>query len=119
MDRYEVGNRIQQRQGGRELAIDQNSLGRPANEVLYWKAPKAALGDLVTLYDGNIDVHFVNDGQEDAAPGNDEIIWLRGNNIDIVHKVPQNQRFKPNTNASYSVPVNEVETRVESSNESI
>ena len=107
-DRYEAGNRIQQRNGGRELALDQSALGRPANEVLYWKAPKEALGDLVTLYDGNIDVHFVNDGKEDAAPSSDEFLWLRGNNIDLVHKIPQTQRFTPNNNATYSVPCNEV-----------
>ncbi len=107
-DTYEAGNKIQQRQGGRELALDQNSLGRSANEVLYWKAPKEALGDVVTLYDGNIDVHFINDGKDDQAPSDDEFIWLRGNNIDLVHKLPQNQRFKANTNATYSVAVNEV-----------
>jgi hypothetical protein len=107
-DRYEARDSIKQRSGGNELALDQNSLGRPANEVLYWKAPKEALGDVVTLYDGNIDVHFTNDGKDDEAPSNDEFIWLRGNNIDLVHKLPQTQRFKSNTNATYSVPVNEV-----------
>jgi hypothetical protein len=107
-DRYEVGNRIQQRNGGRELAIDQSSLGRPANEVLYWRAPKEALGDFVTLYDGNIDIHFNNDGNDDEEPSNDEFIWLRGNNIDLVHKLPSTQRFKANTNVTYSVPCNEV-----------
>ncbi|UJR23322.1 hypothetical protein I4U23_026336 [Adineta vaga] len=106
-DRYEAGDRIQQLHGGRELAIDQNSLGRPANDVLYWKAPQKALGDLVALYDGNIDIHFTNDGNDKEAPSNDEFIWLRGNNIDLVHKLPQSQRFKANTNATYSVPCNE------------
>ena len=107
-DRYEARDRIQQRQGGREIALDQSSLGRPNNEVLYWKAPKEALGHFVTLYDGNIDVHFTNDGNDKEAPSNDDFIWLRGNNIDLVHKLPQTQRFKSNTNATYSVPVNEV-----------
>jgi len=107
-DRYEARDSIKQRNGGNEIALDQNSLGRPANEVLYWKAPKEALGDVVTLYDGNIDIHFTNDGKDDEAPSNDELIWLRGNNIDLVHKLPQTQRFKANTNATYSVPVNEV-----------
>ncbi|CAF1253140.1 unnamed protein product [Adineta ricciae] len=106
-DRFEAGDRIQQRQGGREIAIDQSALGRPDNDVLYWKAPKTTLGDLVTLYDGNIDIHFVNDGNDKEAPSNDEFIWLRGNNIDLVHKIPQNHRFKANTNATYSVPCNE------------
>ena len=107
-DRYEAGDRIQQRNGGRELAIDQSSLGRPATEVLYWKAPKEALGDVVTLYDGTIDIHFTNDGNENDDQSTDELIWLRGNNIDIVHKVPATQRLKPNTNATYSVACNEV-----------
>ena len=107
-DRYEAGNSIQRRNGGRELAIDQSSLGRPANEVLYWKAPKEALGDVVTLYDGTIDVHFINDGNDNQAGSDDEFLWLRGNNIDLVHKLPQTQRFQANTNATYSVPVNEV-----------
>ncbi len=62
----------------------------------------------MTLYDGNIDVHFTNDGKDDQAPSDDEFLWLRGNNIDLVHKLPQNQRFKANTNATYSVAVNEV-----------
>ncbi|UJR25590.1 hypothetical protein I4U23_006934 [Adineta vaga] len=106
-ERYEAGSKIQRRQNGRELALDQNSLGRPANEVLYWKAPKEALGDVVTLYDGNIDIHFTNDGNDQEAPSNDEFIWLRGNNIDLVHKLPSTQRFKANTNATYSVPCNE------------
>ena len=105
-DTFEAGNKIQQRQGS--ISLDQNSLGRSASEVLYWKAPKEALGDVVTLYDGTIDVHFVNDGKDDQAPSDDEFIWLRGNNIDIVHKLPQTQRFKANTNATYSVAVNEV-----------
>jgi hypothetical protein len=83
-------------------------LGRSADEVLYWKAPKEALGDVVTLYDGNIDVHFTNDGNDNQAPSDHEYLWLRGNNIDLVHKFPQAQRFKANTNATYSVPVNEV-----------
>jgi hypothetical protein len=107
-DRYEAGDRIQQRNGGRELALDQSSLGRPGNEVLYWKAPQAILGDLVTLYDGNIDIHFTNDGNDNDAPSNDEFIWLRGNNIDLVHKLPQSQRFKANSEATYSVACNEV-----------
>ena len=110
-DRYEARDRIQQRNGGRELAIDQSSLGRPASEVLYWKAPKEALGDVVTLYDGNIDIHFTNDGNEGAAPSNDEFIWMRGNNIDLVHKIPASQRLKPNSEATYSVAVNEVRTQ--------
>lgn len=105
-DRYEAGNSIQRRNGGREIALDQNSLGRAANEVLYWKAPKEALGDVVTLYDGNIDVHFTNDGNQVSS--DDEFIWLRGNNIDLVHKFPQNQRFQANSNETYSVAVNEV-----------
>jgi hypothetical protein len=110
-DTYEARDRIQQRNGGRELAIDQSSLsGRPGNEVLYWKAPKEALGDLVTLYDGNIDIHFTNDGQQGHASGVDEFIWMRGNNIDLVHKVPQSQQFQPNTNATYTVQCNEVRT---------
>jgi len=83
-------------------------LGRPAHEVLYWKAPKSTLGDVVALYDGNIDVYFTNDGNDNQAPSDDEFIWLRGNNIDLVHKLPQSQRFKANTNATYSVAVNEV-----------
>ncbi|CAF1607632.1 unnamed protein product [Rotaria magnacalcarata] len=106
-DLYEARDRIQQRNGGREIALDQSSLGRPATEVLYWKAPKEALGNVVTLYDGNIDVHFTNDGNDNEAPSNDEFLWLRGNNIDIVHKLPQNQRFKANANSTYSVAVNE------------
>ena len=105
-DRYEAGNRIQQRQGGREIALDQSSLGRSADEILYWRAPKEVLGDLVTLYDGNIDVYFTNDGDND--PSDTEFLWLRGNNIDLVHKIPSNQRFTANSNATYSVPVNEV-----------
>ena len=107
-EQYEAGNRIQQRAGGRELALDQSSLGRPANEVLYWKAPKEILGDFVTLYDGNIDIDFVNDGDDRAASNNDEFIWLRGNNIDLVHKVPQGQQLKGNANETYSVACNEV-----------
>ncbi|CAF3425584.1 unnamed protein product [Rotaria sp. Silwood1] len=106
-DPYEARDRIQQRHGGREIALDQSSLGRSANEVLYWKAPKETLGNVVTLYDGNIDIHFTNDGNDNEAPSNDEFIWLRGNNIDLVHKLPQNQRFKANSNATYSVPCNE------------
>ncbi|CAF4183766.1 unnamed protein product [Rotaria sp. Silwood2] len=106
-DPYEARDRIQQRHGGREIALDQSSLGRPANEVLYWKAPKETLGNVVTLYDGNIDIHFINDGNDNEAPSNDEFIWLRGNNIDLAHKIPQNQRFKANSNATYSVPCNE------------
>ena len=107
-DTYEARDRIQQRNGGRELALDQSALGRAANEVLYWKAPKEALGDVVTLYDGNIDIHFTNDGSDSNAPGNDEFIWLRGNNIDLVHKLPQSQRFTANSDATYSVACNEV-----------
>ena len=107
-ERYEVSDEIQRKDGGRELAIDQASLNRPDNEILYWKAPKEILGDVVTLYDGNIDVHFINDGKADEPLANDEFLWLRGNNIDLVHKIPQTQRFQPNTNASYSVPINEV-----------
>ena len=107
-DSYEAGDRIQQRNGGREIALDQSSLGRSTDEVLYWKAPKEALGNVVTLYNGNIDIHFTNDGNENQAPSNDEFLWLRGNNIDLVHKIPQNQRFKPNTNATYSISCNEV-----------
>lgn len=107
-DRYEVGNKIQIRNGGQEIAIDQSSLDRPSNEVLYWKAPRDILGNFVTLYDGNIDIHFVNDGSNDDSSNNDEYVWLRGNNIDIVHKIPQSQQFKPNTNVTYSVPCNEV-----------
>jgi len=106
-DRYEAGDNIKRRNNNRELTLDQNSLGRSAKEVLYWKAPKAALGDFVTLYDGNIDVYFTNDGNADQAPSDDEFIWLRGNNIDLVHKLPQTQRFTANGNSSYSVPVNE------------
>ncbi|CAF4524399.1 unnamed protein product [Rotaria socialis] len=106
-DLYEARDQIQQRNGGREISLDQSSLGRPATEVLYWKAPKEALGDVVTLYDGNIDVHFTNDGNDNEAPSSDEFLWLRGNNIDIVHKIPQTQRFKANTNSTYSVAVNE------------
>ena len=83
-------------------------MGRPANEDLYWKAPKEVLGDVVTLYDGTIDVHFTNDGNGDQAGSTDEVIWLRGNNIDLVHKLPQSQKFQPNSNATYSVPCNEV-----------
>jgi hypothetical protein len=83
-DHYEAGDRVQQRNGGQELHIDQSSLGRPSNEVLYWRAPKEVLGDFVTLYDGNIDIHFSNDGNDQQAPSNDEFIWLRGNNIDLV-----------------------------------
>ena len=83
-------------------------MGRPDNEVLYWKAPKEVLGDFVTLYDGNIDIHFTNDGNENETPSSDELIWLRGNNIDLIHKVPESQRFQPNTNVTYSVPCNEV-----------
>jgi hypothetical protein len=96
-DRYEAGDRIQ-RNGGAKISLDQNSLGRSANEVLYWKAPKEILGDVVTLYDGN----------ENDAPSGDDFLWLRGNNIDLVHKFPQVQRFKANSNATYSVPCNEV-----------
>ena len=110
-DRYEARDAIQRRNGGRELAIDQSSLGRPANDVLYWKAPREALGDLVTLYDGTIEVQFTNDGNENDAPSNDEFIWLRGNNIDLVHKLPQSQRFKANADATYSVACNEVSLR--------
>jgi hypothetical protein len=83
-------------------------LGRSADEILYWKAPKDILGDVVTLYDGNIDVYFTNDGKDDQPPSDHEFLWLRGNNIDLIHKFPQTQRFKANTNATYSVPVNEV-----------
>ena len=50
------------------------------------------LGDVVTLYNGNIDVHFTNDGTGNQASSDDEFIWLRGNNIDLVHKLPQIQR---------------------------
>jgi len=107
-DTYEARDRIQQHHGGREISLDQNSLGRPNNEVLYWKAPKEVLGDFVTLYDGNIDIHFTNDGNDNDAPSNDDYIWLRGNNIDLVHKIPQTHRFKSNTNATYSVACNEV-----------
>lgn len=107
-DRYEAGSRIQERNGGQELALDQSSLGRPANDVLYWKAPKSALGDQVTLYDGNIEIQFTNDGNGNEASNSDEFIWLRGNNIDLVHKLPSSQRFESNTDASYSVAVNEV-----------
>ncbi|CAF3609191.1 unnamed protein product [Adineta steineri] len=106
-DRYEAGDKIQRRHGGHEIAIDQSSLGRGANEVLYWKAPKEVLGDVVTLYDGNIDIHFTNDGKDTEAPSTDDLIWLRGNNIDLVHKVPQTHRFKANTNATYTVACNE------------
>lgn len=106
-DRYEASDSIQRRAGGRELAIDQSSLGRPNNEVLYWKAPKEALGNFVTLYDGTIDVHFTNDAN-DKSTGNDEYIWLRGNNIDLVHKMSQDQKFQPNSEATYSVACNEV-----------
>ena len=105
-DRYEAGNRIQQRNGG--LSLDQNSLGRSSDEVLYWRAPKEVLGDLVTLYDGNIDVHFTNDGNNDQTLLDAEFLWLRGNNIDLVHKLSSSQRFNPNSNATYSVAVNEV-----------
>jgi hypothetical protein len=108
VERYEARDQIQRRNGGYELALDQSSLGRPASEVLYWKAPRDVLGDFVTLYDGKIDIHFTNDGNENDAPSTDEFIWLRGNNIDLVHKIPQTQRFQPNTNASYSVACNEV-----------
>jgi hypothetical protein len=107
-DRYEARDRIEQRNGGRELAIDQSSLGRPANDVLYWKAPKEVLGDLVTLYDGNIEIHFINDGQQSQPTNRDEFILMRGNNIDLVHKIPQNQQFWPNTNVTYTVQCNEV-----------
>lgn len=107
-DRYEAGNRIQQRNGGHELAIDQSSLGRSADEVLYWKAPKEILGDVVTLYDGNIDVHFTNDASNPQASTDTEFLWLRGNNIDLVHKIPANQQPTANSNATYSVAVNEV-----------
>lgn len=106
-EKYEAGNKIQQRNGGRELALDQSSLGRSADEVLYWKAPKESLGDFVTLYDGNIDVHFTNDGNG-QAPSDNEFLWLRGNNIDIVHKIPQEQKIQSNEESTYSVPVNEV-----------
>ncbi|CAF3691198.1 unnamed protein product [Adineta steineri] len=106
-DRYEAGNKIQQRQGGREIALDQSSLGRPANDVLYWKAPKDILGNVVTLYDGNIDIHFVNDGADGQTSSNDELIWLRGNNIDLIHKLPQSQQFQAGKNSTYSVPCNE------------
>ncbi len=105
---YEAGNRIQQRSGGREISLDQSSLGRPADEVLYWKAPKEVLGDVVTLYDGNIDVHFTNDAANNQAASDSEFLWLRGNNIDLIHKIPSTQQLKANTNATYSVPVNEV-----------
>ena len=107
-DRYEAGNRIQQRNGGRELALDQSSLGRSADEVLYWKAPKEILGHVVTLYDGNIDVHFTNDGNDAQASSDVEYLWLRGNNIDLVHKIPATQRLTANSDATYSIPVNEV-----------
>jgi hypothetical protein len=107
-DAYEAGNRIKQLNGGREISLDQSSLGRSADEVLYWKAPKEALGDVVTLYDGNIDVHFTNDAGNNQAASDSEFLWLRGNNIDLVHKIPATQQFKANSNATYSVPVNEV-----------
>jgi len=106
-DRYEAGNKIKQRDNGRELVLDQSSLGRPAGDVLYWKAPKSALGDVVTLYDGNIDIYFANDADAREPASQDEFIWLRGNNIDLVHKLPQTQQFTPNANSTYSVPVNE------------
>ena len=61
----------------------------------------------MTLYDGNIDVYFTNDGNG-QVPSDTEFLWLRGNNIDLVHKLPSTQQFKANTNATYSVPVNEV-----------
>lgn len=83
-------------------------MGRPAGDVLYWKAPKSALGDVVTLYDGNIDIYFANDADAREPASQDEFIWLRGNNIDLVHKLPQTQQFTPNANSTYSVPVNEV-----------
>jgi heparan sulfate proteoglycan 2 (perlecan) len=106
-DLYEAGNSIKQLNGGREISLDQSSLGRSANEVLYWKAPKQVLGDVVTLYDGNIDVHFTNDASNNQVASDSEFLWLRGNNIDLVHKIPATQQFKANTNATYSVPVNE------------
>ena len=107
-ERYEAGDRIQRAQNGRELALDQSALGRADSEVLYWKAPKDVLGDVVTLYDGTIDIHFTNDGNEQAASNKDEFIWLRGNNIDLVHKLPETNRLQANTEATYSVPCNEV-----------
>lgn len=107
-DRYEAGNRIQQRNGGREISLDQSSLGRQADEALYWKAPKEILGDVVTLYDGNIDIHFTNDANNGQGPSDTEFLWLRGNNIDLVHKIPSTQQFTANTESTYSVPVNEV-----------
>ncbi|CAF3522929.1 unnamed protein product [Rotaria socialis] len=106
-DTYEARNSIQQRNGGREIALDQSSLGRPNDEVLYWKAPKEVLGDIVTLYDGTIDIHFTNDGDSNQAQSNDEFIWLRGNNIDLVHKLPKTQKFEANQDSTYSVPCNE------------
>lgn len=107
-DTYEASGSIKRRHDGHEIALDQSSLGRSNNEVLYWKAPKEVLGDVVTLYDGNIDVHFVNDGNDNEASSNDEFIWLRGNNIDLVHKIPKTQRFEASKNSTYSVPCNEV-----------
>ncbi|CAM4742403.1 unnamed protein product [Rotaria magnacalcarata] len=106
-DTYEARDSIQQRNGGHEIALDQSSLGRSNNEVLYWKAPKEVLGDTVTLYDGTIDIHFTNDGDSNEAQSDDEFIWLRGNNIDLVHKVPKTQKFEANKNATYSISCNE------------
>ena len=107
-DSYEAGNNIQQGNGGREISLNQNSLGRSADEVLYWKAPKEALGDVVTLYDGTIDVYFTNDADNNQAASDSEFLWLRGNNIDLVHKIPANHQSQPNGEETYSVPVNEV-----------
>ncbi|CAF0890629.1 unnamed protein product, partial [Didymodactylos carnosus] len=103
-DRWEGKNNIQTRQNG-ELALNLQTTGRPAGDVLYWSAPRQALGDLVTLYDGNIVVHFTNDGT--GALNRDEFIWMRGNNIDLVHKIPPATTFQPNTNSTYSTPCNE------------
>ncbi|CAF1170648.1 unnamed protein product [Adineta ricciae] len=104
---YQVNDGIQKLNGGHDLAINQDSLGRSSKEVLYWKAPSESLGNFVTLYDGNIEVHFTNDGNDREEPSDDEAIWLRGNNIDLVHKLPQTQRFKANTRDVYSVACNE------------
>ncbi|CAF4134038.1 unnamed protein product, partial [Adineta steineri] len=106
-DSYQVGNKIERRNHGREIALNQNSLDRSLHEVLYWKAPKELLGNFITLYDGTIDIHFTNDGNDNDAPSNDAFIWLRGNNIDLIHKLPSTQRFKANTDATYSVQLNE------------
>lgn len=105
---YTAGEHIQQHNGGRELAIDQSALDSSAPEVLYWKAPVEVLGNFVTLYDGNIEIHFTNDGNDHSAPSDDDFILLRGNGIDLVHRIPSTKRFKANTNDLYSVEVNEV-----------